>query len=270
MDDDIEILKGQRDALRRRLSAQSRWANRPAAAGLLLIGLALFAVWALARDGSAMSMLLLLAAVTMSSLAVLLYFLSPSAFLRAEVADAEAVSNALNVGRVLSGLLIEARGIYTPASLSGATKVFVPVAEGAADLPKASGSVFVAPREGARGIMLDPPGYGLLAHAREIGAAFTDEGLENELKDIVENGLELARRAGVTRKGDEVTVTMAGLANAGMCERIRKEDPGVCARIGCPVCSFAACAVAEGTGRRLRIRNVSAEGGTVRVTLELI
>lgn len=268
MEDDIDIIKAQRDTLKNRLTAQNRWAIRPASIGLFVLGLALFIAWVITSQDT--TSLLLLAGIAVASLAVLLYFLSPSAFLRAEVADAEALSGTLNTGRILSGLLIESRGIYLPAALAGATKVFVSLAEGSTDVPKAAGNVFVAPREGAKGIMLDPPGYGLLAHAREIGASFTNDGLENEIKDMLENSMELAKRATIQRSGDEITVSMSGLANAGLCARVRKAEPRICTQIGCPVCSFVACAITEGTGRKLRIKAVDVEGRTVNATFELI
>ncbi len=101
--------------------------------------------------------------------------------------------------------------------------------------------------------MLEPPGYRLLAYLREIGATFTDEGLENEMKDALENSLELAGRVTVRREGDDVFVTLGDLANEGMCAAVRKENPGTCTQTGCPVCSLAACMIAEGTGLPVRI-----------------
>ncbi len=107
--------------------------------------------------------------------------------------------------------------------------------------------------------MLEPPGYRLLAYAREIGATFTDEGLENEMKDALENSLELAGHVAVRREGDEVLVTMGDLANDGMCAAVRKESPGICTQTGCPVCSLVACMIAEGTGRMVRIERTTSK-----------
>src|SRR5512135_2339192 len=97
----IQVLKGQRDTLKRKLDAQNRWAIRPAAIALLVLGLAILAIWLMTDSGSSMSMLILLAGITVIALAVLLYFLSPSRFLRSEVADAIALSNARNLDRTL-------------------------------------------------------------------------------------------------------------------------------------------------------------------------
>jgi hypothetical protein len=285
MDETLEVLKGQRDSLKRKLDAQNRWAIRPAALALFVLGMALVVLWfafeytanngdiqAMLISVSGMSMLLLLAGVAVIALAILLYFLSPARFLRAEVADALTLSGAANLEKLLSSLLIEARGIYIPAAQAGTTKLFIPVS-GEPDLsvlPPATGGIFVTPGKGAGGIMLEPPGYRLLAYVRDIGATFTDEGLENEMKDALENSLELAGRVAVRREGDDVLVTMGDLANDGMCAAIRKESPGTCTQTGCPVCSLVACMIAEGSGRMVRIERIGVKGKTVSAVFKLV
>jgi hypothetical protein len=218
-------------------------------------------------------MLILLAGITVIVLAVLLYFLSPARFLRAEVADAVALSNARNLDRVLSSLLIDQKGIYIPAEKVGATWLFLPVSGDSKVnivLPRAPGGIFVMPDGGAKGVLVEPPGYGLLALAREAGATFTDEGLENEIRDALENSMELAGSVSVKREGDTVLVSMGDLADAGMCAVVRKESPRICTQTGCPVCSFVACMIAEGTGRTVRIENVDVRSKAVNATFRLL
>jgi len=103
-----------------------------------------------------------------------------------------------------------------------------------------------------------------------MGAAFTQEGLEGEIKDVMENGLELASTVDVRRDGDVITISMAGMANKGMCRSIRSEDPDVCARTGCPVCSFLACMAAAGTGKNVRIEKVEGSDSVLNITLRLL
>ncbi len=265
----LDAVTGQRDKLRRRMDAQNRWAIRPAAVGLFVLGAALLAFWYATDDRSVVSALLLLAGITTLAIAIMLYFLSPSKFLRDDVADALAISGVTDVGMILSSLLIEGRGIYLPASEAGATKVFIP-ASGVPGESKilASGNVFVSGP--GKGILLDPPGYGLFTCARRISPPFTDEGLEHEIPDLMESGLELVRKVTVRREGDRMTVSMTGLVNAGLCSTIRKENPKLCTRIGCPICSFAACMIADGTRRRVRIESVAVNGKTVQATFELL
>lgn len=269
--EDIESIKRQRDRLKRALASQSRQPARAAAPGIFLLGLAVIAIWLLTNDDSTMSMLVFLVGAVLISLAIMLHFLSPARYLRAEVSDGTALSNTLNVDKILSELMIEEQGIYVPASLAGSTKIFLPAAgDGTTQVPMASASVFIAPKSGTKGILLDPPGYGLLLQARQIGADFTQDGLENEIKDILENGMELARTATVTKDDDRVRVSMQGLANAGLCTTVRNDYPWLCLRTGCPLCSFIACAIAEGTSRMVRINAIDVEGNTVQATFELI
>jgi hypothetical protein len=286
MDEPTEALKGQRDALKKKLDAQNHWAVRPAAMTLVILGFAIVVlivlltggdsldvkVSQLMSSGSSVSMLTVLAGITIMAIGALLYFLSPSNYLRTEVADALAQSGTTNIKNVLASLLIESPGVYLPAAQAGATRVFIPVSGDAkaAGVPKATGGVFVAPGTGAGGLLLEPPGYGLLTYSREIGATFTDEGLENEIKDALENSLELASGVTVKREQSTINVSMNSLANAGLCEAIRKDSPGTCTQIGCPVCSFAACMIAEGTGRMVRIESVKVKGKVLNATFRLV
>ena len=262
-----DVILGQRDVLRKKLEMQNRWAIRPAALGLSALGVVLLAFWLATRDGSTQSSLVLLAGLTIVAIAILLYYLSPSRFLRDEVADAIAITGVLDLGRILSSLLIEGRGIYVPASEAGRTKVFIPVGEAPAEIPLSDG-IFVS--GAGKGMLLDPPGYGLLSCSRLISPTLTEEGLENEISDILENGLELARKVTVKREGDRVTVSMADLANAGLCSAVRKENPRICTQTGCPICSFAACMVADGLRRRVRIEEVEVRGKVVKATFRLL
>jgi hypothetical protein len=262
-----EVLIGQRDELKKKLEAQNRWAIKPAALGLSVLGVALLVYWLATRDGSTQSLLVLLAGLTLLAVAILLYYLSPSRFLRCEVADAIAITGVLDLGRILASLLIEGRGIYIPASETGRTKVFIPVGEAPAAIPL-SGGIFVSGAD--KGMLLDPPGYGLLSCSRLISPTLTEDSLESEITDILENGLELARKVTVKREGDSVTVSMADLANAGMCAAVRKENPRLCTQLGCPICSFAACMVADGTRRRVRIESVDVNGKVVKATFRLL
>lgn len=269
----IELVKAQRDGLKLKLAEQNRRATGPTATGLALIGLALLIFWYLTSNSSLMSIVIFLAGVTLLSSAVLLYFMTPARYLRSEVSDGVALGNTLNVQRLLSGMLIEGQGIHLPVSRAGGPKVFIPVSDGGR-LPLEAfkaGSIFIVPADGAaRGLLLEPPGCGLVRQACQIGAGFSDSGLEGELKDVLEKGLELARTVEVKRAGGEVRVSLAGMASAGMCEFIRREHPGLCTRIGCPICSFIACAIVDGTGRPARIKSIAAEDQALTVTFEVL
>ena len=254
----FDYVKAQRDILKRDLDKQKRWELKPAAA--------------LTNDGSVVSMLLLLCGLALLTISIMLWFFSPSRYLRSEVVDAMVMSNALNINDMVSSLLISSRGVYIPASQAGATKVFLPLSSSSSsvtDVSIAPGQVFSVTGS-AKGITLTPPGYGLFAYSRRIGALFTEEGMENEIRDIMENSLELASGVSVKRDGDKVYITMKDIANREMCSSLRKENPLICVQAGCPICSLLGCMVVDATGRKARVESVKAEGKTISLTYELL
>jgi hypothetical protein len=225
------------------------------------------------NDGSTMSMLLLIAGTSIVSLSIMLYFFSPSVYLRSEVCDAMSLSNTMSIDNILTSLLVESSGIYVPAD-DALIRVFIPLSSktSASDISSigVENEIFKVSGHSVKGIYLIPPGYGLFKYSRSIGAVFTQEGLENEIKDVVENGLELASRVTVKREGDHVMVSLGNIANISLCQAIRKENPGICSQIGCPVCSFIGCMVVSGMGRKARIVSAGAEDHIIKVTFELL
>lgn len=261
--------------LKTTLDRQNRWMLKPAAIALLLFGAAILVVWYITNNGSMMSMLLLLAGVSVVCLSLMLYFFSPSLYLRSEVAEAMSVSGVKGLRDILGSLLIESKGVYIPASQSGSTRLFIPLSEkqGPEEIstiePKGS-AVFSVLGSGTKGILISPTGNGLYTYTKSIGAFYTDEGIENEIKDIIENSLEMAKDVSVKREEDTIKVNMKGLAIWGMCTGIRKEDPKLCYQIGCPICSLLGCMIVDATGRKARIEDIKAGKDSIEVTFRLI
>ncbi len=100
---------------------------RYAATALATLGLVALALWIIINDGSATSMLLLLSGIGVMVLAILLYFFSPSRYLRADVSGALAISDTLSINSMLSALLVTSRGIHFPTGQTGAPKLFLPL-----------------------------------------------------------------------------------------------------------------------------------------------
>jgi hypothetical protein len=253
--------------------ARYGWSAKPLAIGLTFIGALALAAWYLMNNGSTASLLLLLAGIGIVLLAFMLYFIIPGKYLAIGAADAMALSNTLNVSRMLSALPIKSGGIYLPENEEGVIRVFVPVlpteAAGIGKSPSVSELTGI-PGAGGKGLLLVPPGQGLFKYAQGFGAAFTEKSLGREIKDILENGLGLASSVTVHREGDRITVTMHGLADAEMCATIRREDPRVCDRTGCPICSLVGCMVVSGIGRKARIDKAGMADKAVAVTFELL
>ncbi|AFD00167.1 hypothetical protein Mtc_1413 [Methanocella conradii HZ254] len=235
-----------------------------------LFGAVLLIMWWATNDGSTMSMLMALSAISIILLSIMLFFFSPYTYIRDDICDSMMVSNLLSLNSMLSSLLVVQPGIYAPVGNDGAIKVFIPASSlSDEDVSGISPGVDVFYTRGSvKGISLLPPGYGLFRNAVEMGAVFTGEGLEGEIKDVLENGMELASLS-VSNEGDRVTVLMRNMANAGLCNSIRKADPAICTRMGCPICSSIACMLVSGTGRKVRIEKVEDTGKALMVTFRL-
>ncbi len=218
-------------------------------------------------------MLLLLSGIGVIVIATLIFFFSPSRYLRTDVSGSMAISDTLSINKILSSLLVTSRGVHIPSGQAGAPKLFLPLSSSLSTDQLSSmtpgKSVFEISGD-AKGIILLPPGRGLFAYAKSIGATFTEEGLENEIKDVMENGLELIDKVSVRRESGRMIVSMRGLVNSGMCGAIRREDQGICARTSCPICSLTACMIAEGLNKRVMVESVKIEGGTHTITFEVI
>ncbi len=239
---------------------------------LALLGALVIGFWFITNDGSVMSMLIILAGISVLTLSAILFFFSPSGYLRDDIADAICLSNTLTLNKVLSSLMVESKGIYVPGGQTGTIKVFLPLSR-LNDLELASivpGSNVFNVSGPTKGISIAPPGYGLFQHAARTGAIFTEEGLENEIKDVLERGMELASSVNVKREGSQVRVSLRGIVNHGMCSSIRAEDPGICLQMGCPICSFVACMVAAGTGKKVMLEHVSVDKRTIHLTYGLV
>lgn len=239
---------------------------------LAAIGLIVFILGYITDNGSTLSAILMLAGVCVLSFSIMFYFFSPRRELRSEVYEAASIPSALAIVDVLSAIHIESNGVYVPASRTGRSRVFLPISDNDfGSISVISGQVgkVVAGPSGSSGIYITPPGEGLLEYARSIGANFYPDGLEKVVQDLLVNGTELATRAHIRRDGDRVTVTMYNIAYKEMCNAIRRKNPSLCLWIGCPVCSFAGCMVAESANMNARVDGVDVHGDEVKVTYKL-
>jgi hypothetical protein len=55
-----------------------------------------------------------------------------------------------------------------------------------------------------------------------------------------------------------------------MCSDLRKDNPAICEQIGCPICSFLGCMIADATGRKVRAKSISVQGNKIEAAFELL
>lgn len=217
----------------------------------------------------------MIAGISVVLLSILFYYLSPARFLRSDVCDAMCVTGASFTYDVVGSMAMNGnRCIYLPPEGNSDVRILLAVPEGgrkAADgAGPEAGPGAPEPGHALREISIVPPGYGLLEHSRQLGAVFTPGNLEDEMRDVLVNGLELAGRVKVRQEGNRLTVEMRNVAVHSMCRKLREKNAGVCESVGCPLCSFAACMVVEGTGRKAILDRVHARGKTVTLSIELV
>jgi hypothetical protein len=248
-------------------SSKVKWAS----AILALFGLAVLGASYMIGYATLPSLLLSLEGVSVFVIAIFFYFVPHGRLVRSEVSDAKDISSTELVNALLAPITGESKGIYIPSSRIGSTKLFLPTSN--SDLRKAYGDdsdIKNVSVSGMDGIYITPSGYSLLTYAKSLGATFTYEGLENEIADILVNGTELASRVEVKRKADIVRVRINDLADSLSCKTIRQKNPASCSQVGCPMCSFVACMVAECTGKLAMISEINPDGKALDITYKLL
>lgn len=241
-----------------------------ASLAMLLLGLALFGASYSSSLGHTESLFLTIAGIAVVLLAILFFYFSPAKFLRSDVCDALCLTNTEFMYRTLLPLAVS-RPAYVPPGISGDRRTLLLVSEGGSrdKMLNLAGVHVQGPGFGDKDIFVVPPGYGLMEHAKRLGATFTPEGLEDEVRDVLVNGFELAGKVRLEKSGDRVSVELRNVAVATMCATLRKRDPGICRGTGCPLCSFVGCMVAEGTGRKTVLDEGNVRGKTIRLEFRL-
>jgi hypothetical protein len=263
--------KTERISIKKQVGMRSSKRVKAASFILVLFSLAIIGASFIMSYAPMLSLMLSLGGISVFLISILFYFVTPQKLVRSDVCDAEAISSTELINTLLAPIAGDSKSIYVPSSYKGTTKVFIRTNN--SDLSKAyhDGDDIKNVRvSGMGGIFITPPGYGLLTYAKSLGATFTDEGLEDEITDVLVNGTELASRVEVKRKADSVCVRINDLADSLMCKTIRQKNPTACCQVGCPMCSFVACMVAEGTGKLAIINDVKPDGKALDITYRLL
>lgn len=206
----------------------------------------------------------------------LFLFIKPARYVRANLLDSTAISSLTAIDKILTELNYHGKGIYLPPRQLNELKevvVFVPKKNKILiPQPKeiAQGKVFINPD----GMFLIPPGQGLLTlYEKELGKDLSKVNLNNlstDLPKLLIEDLELLESLEISTYKDGVHVKIVGSVYESLCSQVRNHT-NICSRLGCPLCSSIACALAKATGKPVVIeRNeLSADGKTVEICTSL-
>ncbi len=157
-------------------------------------------------------------------------------------------------------------------------RVFVPLSGGKSTLPElervAPDGFLVTGQQGSmNGVLIEPPGGGLLAmlereSSQKLSKLPLDD-LEDALRSGIVETLELASSVRLSFENSHVHFHLEGDVMWEINERLIRENPIVCERIGCPICSLAACVVAKASHRNVRLIEVKHSKSTHTAILEL-
>lgn len=255
-DDQQLALRARADLLEaenRRLRAeyarlqQSRYRTR--ALGLLAI--AILAVGGATAFPGVRDVLLVLAAIGAVG-AVLTYYLSPGAFVAADVGERIYAALAGNLADLAGSLGLDERRLYVPGHEEPACRLFVPhhpdvgLPDGAVDGP-------IVTDEDARGLVLEPTGHALFdAFERGLTTdlATRPGPLASQLTDALVEQFELANGAEATVEPAQVTVA------------ISKSTVGDVDRFDHPIASFLATGLAIGLEQPVELEVARGDGRT--------
>jgi len=193
-----------------------------------------------------------------------------------ELVAAYALSSLENVERFLRELGPESKATYLKVNdRSDVPKVFLPLADNPTayqpDLKDYDQLLIVNPEDPHRtGLLLDAPGASLLALIeKESGVDFFDLGRESVL-DALKTGLVESLEVVADVKGsfsDNRIKLRIREGSVGLSKSIARLAPKTLARLGCPICSAAICAIVKATKRPVVVENASHEAKYHNLTL---
>ena len=207
----------------------------------------------------------------------LFLFIKPVRYVKAYLLDSTAISSLTAIDKILTELNYHGQGIHLPPRHLKELKenvVFIPAKKGTMKPPikkTVSGKVFLNPK----GICLTPPGQGLLTlYEKKLGTDLSKTNvnyLKNNLPKILIEDLEILEDLEIDKQDDKVYVKIEGSAYRNLCTQVRNRTK-ICSRMGCPLCSSIASALAKATGRAVAIeRNeISSDGKTIKTWYRII
>jgi hypothetical protein len=211
---------------------------------------------------------------------VLLAYLSFVPTVPSELVGSTLMPAMNNLEALLKGFGVDAYATYIhPNSKEESFRVFIPLSEQATRDPptsKTTNEIVIVPSEDSRanGLLLEPPGADLLSLIeRESGQeiwAVELTGLQEALRTGIVRSLELASSVRLTFEGSECRLLVEGDVLGKFTQELVEKAPIMCERVGCPICSLVACALAKSSHGDVRFRGAKHFDGKHDALYELL
>jgi hypothetical protein len=207
----------------------------------------------------------------------LFLFIKPSRYVKVNLLNSAIISSLTAIDEILTELNYHGQGIHlSPRQLKALKEVvvFIPTREGIL-VPKtqevAQEKVFINPQ----GIFLTPPGQGLLSlYEKQLGIDLLKTNLDyliTNLPKLLVEDLEIVEELQISQYEDKVYIKIREPIYKGLCSQV-KNHTNICLRLGCPLCSSIACAIAKASGKAVVFERheFSADGKTIEIWYRLI
>jgi hypothetical protein len=193
---------------------------------------------------------LVIAALTCVLTGIFLSLLSTAEPLPPRYMNLFPVQGCINLCRIVADLGIQGNACIIPREKKGmiATMQFIPVAD--YDGSALSPDTFVTGTTAA-GMLVVPSGYPLLEEMRrsdQLVIPVDQAEISGIIREVLTDVLEVTERVTSHDDGSTITLTLEGFRLITACAVMHAESPRCCTTNPCPVCSLAACILAEGTG----------------------
>lgn len=267
----IQKLQFEKEELKRKLRKYERQPAAKFGLTFLLLG-----VIALISSVVFTSSILTLLGLGLTFWGTLFLLVRPVTYVKSSLLDSTIMPSLTTLDRMLTQLNFQGNAVYLPPkSLKGSKEgtLFIAAKKKSAipaigDMPQ--GKVFM----NSNGMCLVPLGQGLVnLFEQELGTNLfkTDfEYLQDNLPRLFIEDLELVEDFEIDANDNVVHVRMKGSVYSSVCSEVRKLT-NICPRVGCPLCSAIAYALAKATGKAVKIeKNEFHENETIEIWYRLI
>jgi uncharacterized protein YuzE len=250
-----------------------RFSTRIVAFSILILGLI-----ALAASAFYNSSILAFIGLGLTFWGALLFYITPTKYVKLELLNAVAPSTLANIEKMLTSSKLNEKGIYLPP------KYLRDFESSLVFIPSKNNKVLPKPGEieeekiyskNPEGIFLTPPGLALSRlFEKELGTSFTRTDLnyiQNNLPKLLIEDMEIAENVEVEIKEDLITVEITNHVFSEICQETRKLSKTHEA-VGCPLSSAIACALAKATGKPVTIEKeeLSEDGKTTKIQYRIL